>query len=44
MLTVTGGRERTANEFSALLQDAGFSLDKVIATASPMRIVEARPI
>jgi hypothetical protein len=44
MLTVTGGRERTTNEFSALFERARFYLDKVITTASPMRIVEARPV
>jgi C-methyltransferase len=44
MLTVTGGRERTAAQFSALLDRAGFHLNRVIETASPMRIVEARPI
>ena len=41
MLTVTGGRERTASEFSALLDRAGFAVDRVVDTASPMRIVEA---
>jgi C-methyltransferase len=44
MLTVTGGRERTAAQFSALLDRAGFHLNRVIETVSPMRIVEARPI
>jgi O-methyltransferase len=44
MLTITGGRERTAAQFSALLDRAGFQLNRVIDTASPMRIVEARPI
>jgi C-methyltransferase len=44
MLTVTGGRERTTDGLSALFEQARFCLDKVIATASPMRIIEARPI
>jgi C-methyltransferase len=44
ILTVTGGRERTTNELSVLFERARFCLDKVIATANPMRIVEARPI
>jgi O-methyltransferase len=44
MLTLTGGRERTTNEFSALFERARFCLDTVIATASPMRIVQARPV
>jgi len=44
MLTVTGGRERTASQLSALLEQAGFRLDRVTETASPMRIVEAIPV
>jgi hypothetical protein len=44
MLTVTGGRERTASQLSALLERAGFRLDRVTETASPMRIVEATPV
>jgi O-methyltransferase len=44
MLTVTGGRERTASELSALLERGGFRLDRVIDTASPMRVVEASPV
>jgi O-methyltransferase domain len=43
MLAVSGGRERTADQLNALFQRAGFSLDKVINTASPMRIAQARP-
>ena len=43
MLTVSGGRERTADQLSTLFDRAGFELDEVITTASPMRIVEARP-
>jgi O-methyltransferase domain len=43
MLTVTGGRERTAAAFSALLEKAHFLFDRVITTASPMWIVAARP-
>jgi len=41
MLTVTGGRERTSSELSMLFDRAGFGLDQVVETASPMRIVEA---
>lgn len=44
MLAVTGGRERTAAAFGTLFAHAGFCLDRVIPTASPMRIVEARPL
>jgi O-methyltransferase len=41
MLAVTGGRERTAKEMGALLERSGFRLDRVLDTASPMRVVEA---
>ncbi len=44
MLTVTGGRERTASELGALFDQAGFRLDRVVETASPMRIVEAAAV
>ena len=44
MLTVTGGRERTATNFEKLLQRAGWGLNRVVETASPMRIVEAVPV
>ncbi len=44
MLTVTGGRERTASEMSGLFEQAGFRLDRVTDTASPMRIVEGSPV
>ncbi len=44
MLTVTGGRERTASQLSELLEQAGFRLDRVTETASPMRIVAASPL
>jgi C-methyltransferase len=43
MLTVTGGRERTAHQLSNLFDRAGFGLTSVIDTPSSMRIVEARP-
>lgn len=43
MLTLTGGRERTASAFGSLFEPASFCLERVIATASPMRIIEARP-
>jgi hypothetical protein len=43
MLTVTGGRERTARELGGLLAAAGFGLDTVVDTPSSRRIVQARP-
>jgi len=41
MLAVSGGRERTARELGDLLHRTGFSLGRVVETASTMRIVEA---
>jgi hypothetical protein len=44
MLALTGGRERTADQLDALLARAQFKLDKIIDTASPVRIAEARAV
>ena len=41
MLVMTGGRERTAAEYRALLARAGFEMTGVIPTKSPVSIVEA---
>jgi hypothetical protein len=41
MLAVTGGRERTPSEHSALLAAAGFRLQRVVPTASQYSVVEA---
>lgn len=43
MLLCLGGRERTLLEFVALLAEAGFALSRVIDTAAPISILEARP-
>jgi SAM-dependent methyltransferase len=43
MLVMTGGRERTEEEFRALYDAAGFRLTRVIHTASPMSIIEGEP-
>jgi O-methyltransferase domain len=40
MLVVTGGRERSEAEYAALLDAAGFRLERVVATASPMSVLE----
>jgi hypothetical protein len=40
MQVLLGGRERTEQEFHALVQKAGMSLIKIIPTKSPMKIVE----
>ncbi|TDH58309.1 methyltransferase [Dankookia rubra] len=44
MMTVTGGRERAREEFATLLADAGFRLDAVTRTGTPICIIEAAPI
>jgi SAM-dependent methyltransferase len=44
MLILVGGRERSAAEYGHLFEQAGFRLDRVIPTASPLSIVEAAPV
>ena len=41
MLAVTGGRERTEAQYTALLADAGLRLRRVVSTRSEYSIVEA---
>ncbi len=41
MLAATGGRERTAAEYAALLDATGFTLTQIVATTSPMSLLEA---
>lgn len=43
MLVCFGGRERSEDEYGALLAQAGFELVRVIATATPSSLLEARP-
>jgi SAM-dependent methyltransferase len=43
MLVVTGGRQRSEEEFRALYDAAGFALEKIIPTASPLCLVEGVP-
>jgi hypothetical protein len=43
MLVMTGGRERTQDQFATLYQEAGFQLTRVIRTASTSCIIEGRP-
>jgi O-methyltransferase domain/Dimerisation domain len=43
MLVGPGGRERTIEEFDDLLEQGGFRLRQVVATGSPMRVLEAAP-
>lgn len=44
MLVVSGGGERTKNEFSSLLSASGFNLVNVIPTQASLSIIEAVPI
>jgi hypothetical protein len=41
MMVLTGGRERTRDEFAALLAEAGFKLLSVTPTATPLSLIEA---
>ena len=41
MLVLTGGRERTAEEFHGLFDRAGFDLTRIVPTASALSVVEA---
>jgi hypothetical protein len=43
MLVTVGGRERTRAEYANLLSRAGFRLDRVIETVTPVSIIEAVP-
>lgn len=43
MLVMTGGLERTEEEFRKLLKASGFELVRVVNTDSPISIVEAVP-
>lgn len=43
MLAVTGGLQRTAREYQALLAGCGFRMERVIDTRTGISIVEARP-
>jgi O-methyltransferase domain/IclR helix-turn-helix domain len=44
MLVISGGMERTEEEYAELLARAGFRLDRVIPTRSPVSVLEARPV
>ena len=43
MLAVPGGRERTADEYRALLSTAGLQLSRIVPTEAPSSIIEAIP-
>jgi hypothetical protein len=44
MMVRTGGRNRTEQELRHLFGVSGFELNRVIATAAGMNIVEAKPM
>ncbi|MBI5769573.1 MAG: methyltransferase [Verrucomicrobia bacterium] len=44
MLVLTGGLERTEEEFRVLLAHAGFQLERVVPTASFMSVLVAKPV
>lgn len=44
MLIMTGGHERSGEEWRALLGAAGFSFGKVHRTSSPFDLIEANPV
>jgi SAM-dependent methyltransferase len=43
MLVMTGGRERTKAEFTALLDAAGYKLTRIVPTLAPQCVIEAVP-
>lgn len=43
MIVSSGGRERTREEYSKLLEASGFKLVRVIPTAAPLSLIEATP-
>jgi len=42
MLVMLGGRERTAAEYAVLFEQAGLRLSRVVPTAAPIALIEAR--
>jgi hypothetical protein len=44
MLVLTGGKERTIEEYRELLSKGGFQLNKVVPTAAELVIIEAIPV
>ena len=44
MLVIHGGRERTRQEFAHILRASGYELNRVVATLTPISIVEALPV
>lgn len=44
LLLLLGGGERTAGQYGELLAEAGWQLEQVVPTQSPIAIIQARPV
>jgi hypothetical protein len=44
MLVMEGGKERTAREYSMLLETSGFRLTRIVPTKSPYSVIEGEPV
>jgi SAM-dependent methyltransferase len=44
MLVMTGGRERTADEFAALFRAGGFALERIAPANPTVNVIEGRPV
>ena len=44
MMVWTGGVERTAEEFGTLFETAGFRVARILATATPLSVIEAHTV
>jgi ubiquinone/menaquinone biosynthesis C-methylase UbiE len=42
MLVITGGKERTEEEFGKLYEASGFNLTRIVATESPFSVIEGK--
>ena len=43
MLAITGGQERTAEEYKSLLDKGGYRMTRIVPTDSPVSVVEGVP-
>jgi hypothetical protein len=43
MLTIPGGKERTRQEYETLFRESGFSLARIVPTATDMSVIEGTP-
>jgi hypothetical protein len=44
LLAMTGGRERTAEEYAALIGQAGFRIERVVPTRLDLSVIDAVPV